>query len=113
MPRTEWTIEDDWHGAGQAGIGSKTVVIDKPVLLPMHRRLMFLQAASGKAPGTAVNTNPLYSIPFLSVMPTLLGTGTPEPDAERFNASTLIEAGACVSSSTPTAMDRTEIPLSQ
>lgn len=113
MPRSEWTIEDDWHGAGQAGTGSKTVAIDKPVLLPMHRRRMFLQAASGNAPGTAVNTDPLYGIPFLPVMLTLLCAGTPGPDPERFSASTLIEAGACVSSSTPAAMDRTEIPLTQ
>ena len=56
---------------------------------------------------------PLYSIPFLSVMPTMLGTGTLAPDTERFSASTLIEAGACVSASTPAAMDSTDLPLSQ
>lgn len=113
MPRSEWTIEDDWHGAGQARAGSMTVVIDRPVLPPMRRRLRFPPASSGNAPGTAVNTDPLYGIPFLPVMLTLLCAGTPGPDPERFSASTLIEAGAGVSFSTLAAMDRTETQLTQ
>lgn len=72
VPRAEWSIEDDWQVAGQAGTGSKTVVIDQPTFVPSHRRLLFSEAASGKPPGSAVNANPLYSIPFLSAIPICL-----------------------------------------
>jgi alkylation response protein AidB-like acyl-CoA dehydrogenase len=72
VPRAEWGIEDDWHVTGQAGTGSKTVVIDKPTFVPGHRKLAFAEAASGKPPGCVVNTNPLYSIPFLSAIPICL-----------------------------------------
>jgi alkylation response protein AidB-like acyl-CoA dehydrogenase len=72
VPRAEWSIEDDWHVTGQAGTGSKTVVIDNPTFVPGHRKLAFAEAASGAPPGSAVNKNPLYSIPFLSAIPICL-----------------------------------------
>lgn len=71
-PRSEWTIEDDWHVAGQAGTGSKTVVIDKPLFIPGHRKLTFLEASSNNPPGAKDNTNPIYKIPFLSAVPVCL-----------------------------------------
>jgi alkylation response protein AidB-like acyl-CoA dehydrogenase len=58
--------------AGQAGTGSKTVVIDKRVFVPAHRKLTIAQASSNNPPGAAVNTNPLYRIPFLSAVPVCL-----------------------------------------
>ncbi len=72
VPRSEWSIEDDWHMAGQAGTGSKTVVIDKPTFVPGHRKLEFSEAGSGKPPGAAVSDNPLYRIPFLCAIPICL-----------------------------------------
>jgi resorcinol 4-hydroxylase (FADH2) len=72
VPRSDWTIEDDWHVAGQAGTGSKTVVIDKPTFVPGHRKLAFGEAGSGQPPGAAVNSNPIYRIPFLSAIPLCL-----------------------------------------
>jgi alkylation response protein AidB-like acyl-CoA dehydrogenase len=72
VPRAEWSIEDDWHVAGQAGTGSKTVIIDTPTFVPGHRKLAFAEAASGTPPGSAVNKNPIYSIPFLSAIPICL-----------------------------------------
>lgn len=72
VPRVEWSIEDDWQVAGQAGTGSKTVVIEKPTFVPVHRRLLFAEAASGKPPGSALHKNPIYSIPFLSAIPLCL-----------------------------------------
>jgi len=71
-PRSEWSIEDNWHVAGQAGTGSKTVVIDKPTFVPGHRKLSFAEASSNAPPGSAVNTNPIYRIPFLSAVPVCL-----------------------------------------
>jgi alkylation response protein AidB-like acyl-CoA dehydrogenase len=71
-PRADWAIEDNWHVAGQAGTGSKTVVIDKPVFIPGHRKLTFAEASSNCPPGSAINTNPIYRIPFLSAVPVCL-----------------------------------------
>jgi alkylation response protein AidB-like acyl-CoA dehydrogenase len=71
-PRADWAIEDNWHVAGQAGTGSKTVVIDKPLFIPGHRKLTFAEASSNRPPGCAINTNPIYRIPFLSAVPVCL-----------------------------------------
>ncbi len=51
QPCSDWAIEDDWHVAGQAGTGSKTVVLNKPTFVPGHRKLTFAEAASGAPPG--------------------------------------------------------------
>jgi alkylation response protein AidB-like acyl-CoA dehydrogenase len=71
-PRKDWTIEDDWHVAGQAGTGSKAVRIEQPTFVPGHRKLTFAEASSGRPPGAEVNTNPIYRIPFLSAVPVCL-----------------------------------------
>ena len=36
VPRSEWLIEDNWHVAGQAGTGSKTISIETPTFVPGH-----------------------------------------------------------------------------
>jgi alkylation response protein AidB-like acyl-CoA dehydrogenase len=71
-PRSDWLIEDNWYVAGQAGTGSKTVLIDKPTFIPGHRKLTFAEASSNRPPGSAVNRNPIYRIPFLSAVPVCL-----------------------------------------
>jgi alkylation response protein AidB-like acyl-CoA dehydrogenase len=72
VPRRDWAIEDDWFMAGQAGTGSKTVVIAEPTFVPDHRKLMFAEASSNNPPGAAANRNPVYRIPFLSAVPVCL-----------------------------------------
>ena len=74
VPRNDWRIEDNWHVVGQAGTGSKTVVIDQPVFVPAHRRLTFAEASSNLPPGAAFNPNPMYRIPFLSAVPNCLAS---------------------------------------
>ena len=71
-PREDWEIEDNWYMAGQSGTGSKTVVISKKTFIPEHRKLTFAEASSNCPPGSAVNLNPLYRIPFLSAVPICL-----------------------------------------
>ena len=71
-PRSDWSIEDNWYVAGQAGTGSKAVLIDKPTFIPGHRKLTFAEASSNCPPGTKVNANPIYRIPFLSAVPVCL-----------------------------------------
>jgi len=98
-PRSQWEIEDDWHVAGQAGTGSKTIVIDKPLFIPGHRKLTFLEASSNNPPGAAVNKNPIYRIPFLSAVPVclvspILGTAQGAIDTFIDMAGTRITRGA-------------------
>jgi alkylation response protein AidB-like acyl-CoA dehydrogenase len=71
-PRSQWSIEDNWHVTGQAGTGSKTVCIDKPTFIPGHRKLTFAEASSSRPPGSEANANPIYRIPFLSAVPVCL-----------------------------------------
>ncbi len=72
VPRSAWRIEDSWYVAGQAGTGSKTISIDKPVFVPGHRKLMIADVAAGNGPGAKVNTHPLFRIPMLSALPVCL-----------------------------------------
>lgn len=69
ISKDEWVIEDDWFVFGQQGTGSKTIVIAKTIFVPSHRCLTFIDASSGSPPGSLVNHNSLYRIPFLSVVP--------------------------------------------
>ncbi|SNT31109.1 Acyl-CoA dehydrogenase [Noviherbaspirillum humi] len=71
-PREDWEIDDTWFVAGQAGTGSKTVAIDKPTFVPEHRKITFAELSSNAPPGSLVNLNPLYRIPFLSAVPVCL-----------------------------------------
>jgi alkylation response protein AidB-like acyl-CoA dehydrogenase len=72
VPKAEYTVEDTWHVAGQAGTGSKTVVISKPTFVPQHRRLMIADVAGGTSPGSATYANRIYRVPMLSALPVCL-----------------------------------------
>jgi len=65
LPRGSWSIEDDWHVAGQAGTGSKTISVATPTFVPGHRRLLVSAASAGASPGTALNRHSLYRVPML------------------------------------------------
>lgn len=72
VPASDYRIDpDSWQVAGLAGTGSRTVYLDD-VFVPAHRVLSFAAGTSGVAPGVAVNTNPLYRIPFMACVPTCL-----------------------------------------
>ena len=72
VPRAMWEIEDDWFVMGQAGTGSKSIVIDQDVFVPEHRKITFAELSSGRPPGLVDNPHPIYSIPFLSAVPVCL-----------------------------------------
>jgi len=69
VPRADARIEDTWFAVGMAGTGSKTIAIDEPTLVPAHRVLSVAALNSGEAPGTQVNTNPLYRLSFTGAAP--------------------------------------------
>ena len=72
VPKAEYTVEDSWYVAGQAGTGSKTVLISKPTFVPQHRRLMIADVAGGTSPGSATYANRIYRVPMLSALPVCL-----------------------------------------
>jgi alkylation response protein AidB-like acyl-CoA dehydrogenase len=74
VPQAAYTIVDDWHAVGLAGTGSKSIELIGEQFVPAHRHLTFAQASGGAAPGTRVNTNPIFRVPFLASVPLCLAT---------------------------------------
>jgi 3-hydroxy-9,10-secoandrosta-1,3,5(10)-triene-9,17-dione monooxygenase len=68
IPPGEYTVRDTWHTAAMRGTGSNTIVTDN-VFVPDGRVLSLAALRQGKGPGGAVNTNPLYSVPFFFYAP--------------------------------------------
>jgi alkylation response protein AidB-like acyl-CoA dehydrogenase len=68
LPSSDCTIDDNWHTMGLAGTGSKNIVATD-VFVPAHRFVSYAELAEGSAPGTHVNTNPLYRQSFFSSLP--------------------------------------------
>jgi alkylation response protein AidB-like acyl-CoA dehydrogenase len=69
VPRNDARIDDTWFSMGMAGTGSKTIAIDQPTFVPAHRVLPIPVINSGAAPGSLVNTNPLYKLTFTGTAP--------------------------------------------
>jgi alkylation response protein AidB-like acyl-CoA dehydrogenase len=68
VPRSQFTIHDDWFTMGLAGTGSKTIVVEDQ-FVPAYRAVTFAEMLTGDGPGTRTNTNPLYRQPMLAVVP--------------------------------------------
>jgi 3-hydroxy-9,10-secoandrosta-1,3,5(10)-triene-9,17-dione monooxygenase len=68
VPRGDYTIDDNWHVIGLCGTGSKDIVVED-AFVPEYRTHSYLDAFYLRNPGTAVNTAPLYRLPFGIVFP--------------------------------------------
>jgi 3-hydroxy-9,10-secoandrosta-1,3,5(10)-triene-9,17-dione monooxygenase len=66
LPRADYEIEDVWDTVGLRGTGSNDIIVD-PVFVPEYRTLSFTDTGRCQGPGQAVNTGPLYRLPFASV----------------------------------------------
>ncbi len=66
LPRPDYRIIDNWHVAGLAGTGSKDIVVEG-AFVPDYRTHRFMDAYMLHNPGQAVNTGPLYRLPFGSL----------------------------------------------
>jgi 3-hydroxy-9,10-secoandrosta-1,3,5(10)-triene-9,17-dione monooxygenase len=66
VPRSDFTIKDDWIADGLSGTGSKSIVF-KDVFVPAHRVLNTQLIGGGPSPGSDVNPHPLYKVPPWSV----------------------------------------------
>lgn len=63
IPRSDYTIVDDWYTMGLKGTGSKTVVVDD-VFIPDERALRVKEMSVGGAPGASVHPGVLYQAGF-------------------------------------------------
>jgi alkylation response protein AidB-like acyl-CoA dehydrogenase len=71
LPKSDYTIEQDWEVVGLCGTGSKTLTLDD-VFVPDHRLLTFRETTTGRTPGSKVHANPGFGIPMLSNIPSCL-----------------------------------------
>jgi alkylation response protein AidB-like acyl-CoA dehydrogenase len=67
--RNDAVIQDSWYSAGLSGTGSKTIVVDTPLFVPIHRALPLSVVNSTQAPGSMVNANPMYRLTFAGAAP--------------------------------------------
>jgi 3-hydroxy-9,10-secoandrosta-1,3,5(10)-triene-9,17-dione monooxygenase len=63
LPRSDYRIDDTWHVAGLKATGSKDVVVED-AFVPEHRTHRMIDGYKRKSPGNAINTAPLYRLPF-------------------------------------------------
>jgi resorcinol 4-hydroxylase (FADH2) len=68
IPRSQFSVHDDWFTMGLAGTGSKTIVVEDQ-FVPAYRTVTFAEMLTGNGPGTFTNPNPLYRQPMLAVVP--------------------------------------------
>jgi len=90
LPRSDFTVDDSWDTMGLASTGSHNMIC-KDAFVPEHRSVTFAQLASGKAPGTEINTSPLFRYPLLSLIAYSISTpaiGCLEGALEHFIAQT-------------------------
>lgn len=67
LPRSDYTIvEDSWDVVGLRGTGSNDIVVRR-AFVPTHRTLRHREQQELSGPGQAVNTGPLYRLPFATV----------------------------------------------
>jgi len=75
VPISDYTIVDNWDVVGLQGTGSHDVVVDD-VFVPEHRTHRSMDGFLCENPGNAVNTAPLYRMPFMQVFVRAVCTAT-------------------------------------
>jgi 3-hydroxy-9,10-secoandrosta-1,3,5(10)-triene-9,17-dione monooxygenase len=63
VPRSDISINDNWHTIGLKGTGSKEVVIDG-AFVPEYRTHRAIDGFAGTSPGLSANPAALYKLPF-------------------------------------------------
>jgi 3-hydroxy-9,10-secoandrosta-1,3,5(10)-triene-9,17-dione monooxygenase len=74
IPRSAFTIVDDWHAMGLKGTGTNTIVVDD-VFIPENCAVSHKDMQAGTSPGTLLHSNPQYAADFMCIAsPPLAGT---------------------------------------
>ena len=63
LPRSDYEIVDTWRVSGLKSTGSQDIAV-KDAFVPGHRMLRYADNFRGVAPGLAINTSPLYRLPW-------------------------------------------------
>lgn len=63
LPKSDYTIDDNWHVCGLKGTGSKDIVVDG-AFVPEHRTHRLIDGFKQDSPGNELNTSPLFRLPF-------------------------------------------------
>ena len=71
LPRSDYKVVDTWHAVGLKGTGTNDIAVDD-AFVPAHRTLSFAATSVCDCPGNAVNTAPLYRLPFATVFSTAI-----------------------------------------
>lgn len=71
VEKSDYTIIDTWNATGLRGTGSNDVEI-KDLFVPDYMTLAVNDVAGSPSPGSAVNPNPLYSLPMFALFPFVL-----------------------------------------
>jgi 3-hydroxy-9,10-secoandrosta-1,3,5(10)-triene-9,17-dione monooxygenase len=74
IPRKDYEIVDTWHVPGLKGTGSHDIEI-KDAFVPEYRSQKYADNFRGWGPGQALNTGPLYKLPFGQVFFRGVSTG--------------------------------------
>lgn len=75
VPKSEFTVEDDWHVSGLKGTGSNAVLL-KDTFVPDHRTLPLMTIVNGSDKKSSAPEETFYGQPFVPIM-CALSTGTP------------------------------------
>jgi 3-hydroxy-9,10-secoandrosta-1,3,5(10)-triene-9,17-dione monooxygenase len=75
VPIEDYKIVDNWDVVGLQGTGSHDIVVDD-VFVPEHRTHKSMDGFLCDNPGNAVNTAPLYRMPFMQVFVRAVCTAT-------------------------------------
>jgi len=63
VPRADYDIIDNWNVSGLEGTGSNDIIVED-AFVPEYRTHRAEHGFSGESPGCAVNTNPIFRLPF-------------------------------------------------
>ncbi len=75
LPRKDYEIVDTWDTLGLRGTGSHDIVVED-VFVPEYRTHKMADALMCMSPGNAVNTSPLYRVPFAQIFIRAVSTST-------------------------------------
>jgi len=75
VPKSDYEIVDNWNVVGLQGTGSHDIVV-QDAFVPEHRTHKSMDGFLCDNPGNAVNTAPLYRMPFMQVFVRAVCTAT-------------------------------------
>jgi 3-hydroxy-9,10-secoandrosta-1,3,5(10)-triene-9,17-dione monooxygenase len=75
VPQADYRVLDTWQVMGLIATGSKDVVVDD-AFVPAHRGVAMSAGSGGPHPGSAVNPEPVFRLPWYSVF-SFVNAGTP------------------------------------